>query len=163
MQRAQAARARDALLETRRRPRKIEVHDHGCVVQIQSFAGEIGGEQEIDALRFVRCGCARGAGRKALERFLAREPAARNSPAAARKRGDTAPAAQLGEHRVHRVRELREDEHLLAGMTRAHIANGLRARGIHVLIGAHACEKGTHRIQMGAHAREEIARSGRGR
>ena len=49
--RSEPERATNALLESRRVPRQIEMHDHRRFLKIESLAQQVGGDQEVDALR----------------------------------------------------------------------------------------------------------------
>ena len=105
----------------------------------------------------------RRAGRKALECLLARKPAARNAAAAGRERSSAAQATQLGEERVHGVRELREHQHFLSGVP-ARTSRMACARDASTAASARTrARRERTAADVRAHARQEIARRCGGR
>ncbi len=106
------------------------MHDHRCVTKVESFAEQVGGDQQIDPVGGARRRRAECARRESGERLPARERAARYARAARRERGHSAGCRELAVVRERRVRELREGDDALTRVGALDLAELCGARGV---------------------------------
>src|SRR5690242_9916776 len=135
----------NALLHACRRPWEVEMDDYGGVLEVDAFAEQVGGEEEVDAFDVARRSGDHRLRCKAPQEFGAGGGAAGEVAAASRERGGSRSIGQAGEQGPHGICELGEGDDFFTAVRRAQLVESLGAFGIGPRAGERACAERGHR------------------
>ena len=144
------------MVESRRIPRQVDVHNHGRLLQVQTFAQEVGRQQKVNALGVAGT-------RRVRRRELCKQLTSGNTPAgdAYTARRECGHASVAGEHaieRVDRLAVLTKRNHTFSGMPRANLSEVANAVGVRIRRVSQSGEQRRHRGAVPIERGEQFVR-----